>query len=211
MGARVTAESQPAPDAPLETVALWRIASAGGLVIDAGGGERFTKGLSAYRDWFEGVDYRTLDISSDTGPDLVGDIEGLPFEDASVDAFICRSVLEHVRRPQAAADEMRRCLRPGGQLLLTVPSIYPYHAREGAGGYPDYWRFFESTVRMLLEGFSELEVERVGGPFTAALQFSPAVTRIGARLAPATRRMDRALARRRSLSNVSLLHAWARR
>lgn len=194
-----------------ESAALRRIVSAGGLVVDAGGGARFTKSLARYEDWFVDVDYRTLDVSPETGPDLIADLLAMPFDDGQVDAFICRSVLEHVRSPERAVAEMHRTLRPGGQLYLTVPSIYPYHARPGAGGYPDMWRFFEDTLRALLEDFSQLEIGRVGGPATAAMLFLPFLNRWNARLRPLTTRIDGAIGRRRPRRNATFLVAWAQK
>lgn len=194
-----------------ESAALRRIVSAGGLVVDAGGGARFTKSLARYEDWFVDVDYRTLDVSPETGPDLIADLLAMPFDDGQVDAFICRSVLEHVRSPERAVAEMHRTLRPGGQLYLTVPSIYPYHARPGAGGYPDMWRFFEDTLRALPEDFSQLEIGRVGGPATAAMLFLPFLNRWNARLRPLTTRIDGAIGRRRPRRNATFLVAWAQK
>jgi SAM-dependent methyltransferase len=39
-----------------------------------------------------------------------------------VDSIICFNVLEHIARDVDAVAAMRRCLRPGGQLLLLVPA-----------------------------------------------------------------------------------------
>lgn len=47
-----------------------------------------------------------------------GDLEALPFADATFDhVFIC-FVLEHLRRPDRALAEVRRVLRPGGSLTV---------------------------------------------------------------------------------------------
>jgi SAM-dependent methyltransferase len=192
-----------------EASAIRSIAGAGGLVVDAGGGAPFTKGLAAFRDLFDDVDYRTLDVAAETRPDVVGDIHDLPFADETVDAFICRSVLEHVRRPEQAVNEMLRALRPGGQILVTVPSIYPYHARPGAGGYPDYWRFFEDSLKMLLAGFSSVEIVRDGGPAKALVFFLPFLNRRADRLTRLADRLDALVERRRAHSNATFLFAHA--
>jgi SAM-dependent methyltransferase len=194
-----------------ESASLARIAAAGGLVVDAGGAAPFTKSLGRYKEWFRHIDYRTLDVSPETGPDIVADIESMPFDDGEVAAVICRSVLEHVRSPQRAVDEIARTLRPGGQLYLTVPSIYPYHAKPGPGGYPDMWRFFEDTLRALLKGFSQVEIGRVGGPATAAVLFLPFLNRWNARLRPLAARIDRAAGGRRPRGNATLLVVWAQK
>lgn len=59
-----------------------------------------------------------------------GDAEALPFDDASFDTVVCALALCSIPTPQAAIEEMRRVLRPGGQLLLldhvgsTWPPVY---------------------------------------------------------------------------------------
>jgi SAM-dependent methyltransferase len=179
--------------------------------VDAGGGAPFTKSLGCYREWFRHVDYKTVDVSPETGPDIVADFEMMPFEDGTVDAFICRSVLEHVESPERAVREMTRALRDGGQLYLTVPSIYPYYARSGPGGYRDLWRFFEDTLRLLLDRYSEVNIGRVGGPATAAVLFLPGLNRWNARSRPLAARVDTAVGRRRPRTNATFLVVWAQK
>lgn len=194
----------------LESRAIREISQCGGLVVDAGGGTPFTKGLAQYRSEFTGADYKTLDYDAATGPDIVGDIHALPFADDSVDAFLCRSVLEHVRDPKQAVVEMHRTLKPGGAVLISVPCVYPYHAR--AGAYPDHWRFFEDGLRVLLEPFARVEVEGIGGPATAAVMFNPVLNRHIGRLRSTTYRVDDWIARRRGhRHNASILVACARK
>ena len=48
----------------------------------------------------------------------------LPFEDSSFDFITMLAVLEHLDNPEAILHECARILRPGGGLLLTVPSWY---------------------------------------------------------------------------------------
>ncbi|MEL7469792.1 MAG: class I SAM-dependent methyltransferase [Pseudomonadota bacterium] len=54
--------------------------------------------------------------------ELVETIERLPFEDASFDGVLSLSVLEYVPDPQQALAEMARVLRPGGQLVVSIPN-----------------------------------------------------------------------------------------
>jgi ubiquinone/menaquinone biosynthesis C-methylase UbiE len=51
-----------------------------------------------------------------------GDVEALPFADASFGTVLCTEVLEHLPRPDAALAEIRRVLRPGGVLVGSVPA-----------------------------------------------------------------------------------------
>lgn len=48
--------------------------------------------------------------------------ECLPYLDACFDKVYCSEVLEHVLNPNAVIDEMKRVLRPGGTLVLSVPN-----------------------------------------------------------------------------------------
>ncbi len=56
----------------------------------------------------------------------------VPLPDACADAVTCFTVLEHVPDERAALAEMRRLLRPGGRLLLTVPNRWWVFETHGA-------------------------------------------------------------------------------
>jgi SAM-dependent methyltransferase len=94
-----------------------------GLLLDCGAGRR-----PVYFDNvvnFEIVPYDTTDV--------LGVGEELPFRDASFDAVISIAVLEHVKDPFRCAREIIRVLKPGGQLLCSVPFLQPLH------GYPHHY------------------------------------------------------------------------
>jgi len=48
--------------------------------------------------------------------------EALPFADGAVATVLCNSALEHMPEAEAALAEMARVLRPGGRLILSVPT-----------------------------------------------------------------------------------------
>jgi SAM-dependent methyltransferase len=54
-----------------------------------------------------------------------GSIFALPYEDASFDAVVCVSVLEHLRELDQALGEVRRVLKPGGVAVLGFPGRNP--------------------------------------------------------------------------------------
>lgn len=147
-------------------------------VLDVGGGSRFQKGMKQYEALFAKTRYETMDVSADYSPDIVGDIHAIPLEEASVDAIICRSVLEHVQDPALAMKELYRILKPGGILFLQVPSTYPYHARRGFGAYPDYWRFFADTLEFMGKPFASVKLVKHGGWFMAMSFFLPGQTKL---------------------------------
>jgi SAM-dependent methyltransferase len=48
--------------------------------------------------------------------------EPAPFPDASFDVVVMLATLEHIKDKQPLARECRRLLRPGGRVIITVPS-----------------------------------------------------------------------------------------
>lgn len=52
----------------------------------------------------------------------VGDVSSVPFPDRTFTKIICSEVLEHLPDPMTALRELRRVLRPGGTLAVTVPN-----------------------------------------------------------------------------------------
>lgn len=95
-----------------------------------GCGSRRTKIISLPgRDKWE--DVSTLDINSDHNPDVVWDLEKMPypFKSNSFDEIHAYEVLEHIgdqgdwRKFFEQFSEFWRILRPGGFLMATVPSL----------------------------------------------------------------------------------------
>ena len=103
--------------------------------------------------------------------------ERLPFRDAAFDAVIVSLVLCSVRRPDVVAREIRRVLRPGGELRIFehVRSENPAHARWQDRIEP-IWGMFSAgchpnrdTAATLRSAGFELEVRRIPvGPPTPA-------------------------------------------
>ncbi|MFA5998218.1 MAG: class I SAM-dependent methyltransferase [Candidatus Paceibacterota bacterium] len=176
------------------------------IILDVGGGERFTKWLSEYRDLFDDCDYKTMDFDHSTGADVVGDIHKIPLIDGSVDAVICSSVLEHVENPILAVHEIHRILKDGGKLFVSIPSIYPYHARKGH--YPDYWRFFDDTIDILFRDFGKVEFVKRGGYFKALFFFLPLQHRLRFIIDPLAGCMD-SLLRTEKRSTTSGYYIYA--
>jgi SAM-dependent methyltransferase len=87
--------------------------------------------------------------------------------DGSIDLALCTEVLEHVLEPTELLNEVRRCLRPGGRLLMTVPFAARWHFVPF-----DYWRFTPSGITYLLRksAFSEIRVYSRGNPLTVTAQ-----------------------------------------
>jgi len=86
------------------------------------------------------------------------DVTKLPFADRSFDIVVCSEVLEHIGDNRAAVGELVRVLKPGGDLVVTVPRYGPericwalsraYH--EEPGGHIRIYR--KAELMGLLEG-----------------------------------------------------------
>jgi len=99
-----------------------------------------------------------LDVSPAASVDVVGDGRAMPFCDASIDVVLITQVLEHIPDPIAVIAEIHRVLKPGGTLLLSVPSIFPQH------GYPgDYWRYMPQGLHYILRDFHSVKVQGEAG------------------------------------------------
>lgn len=127
-----------------------------GRLLDAGCGNQ------PFREWYTPhVDeVLCLDAAPLEGVDVVGFADALPFADASFDTVLLTEVLEHVGDAEAAARELYRVLRPGGQALITVPYLYPTHEAPY-----DFRRFTHFGLRGLLErhGLEVLAMDAKGG------------------------------------------------
>lgn len=95
-------------------------------VLDAGCGEGVLVDEYAGRLRIEGLD---PNYSSDRVRS--GSLTALPYEEATFDRALCLDVLEHLtfeEQPLALA-ELRRVLRPGGELLVSVPNLAHLQSR----------------------------------------------------------------------------------
>jgi SAM-dependent methyltransferase len=88
--------------------------------------------------------------------DVVSD-DFLPFADGSFDAVMCTQAFHYIVEPQPAIAEIRRVLRPGGAVLITVPVVWEYD-REN----PEH-HYTEPLLRRLFEGWDEVRVVENGG------------------------------------------------
>jgi ubiquinone/menaquinone biosynthesis C-methylase UbiE len=53
----------------------------------------------------------------------MAEAQSLPFADGIFDRVLCIEVIEHIKNPEQALDEMHRVLKPGGQLILATPDF----------------------------------------------------------------------------------------
>ena len=88
---------------------------------------------------------------------VVANAERIPFPSQGFDLVLCTQMLEYAPDPGLVLSEIHRVLKPGGRVLLSVPSVFPQDADE------DRWRFLPAGIRQLLSAFSEVEIVPEGG------------------------------------------------
>jgi len=82
------------------------------------------------------------------GQVIQGDAQSLPFEDRSYSAAICLEVLEHLPDFRKAVKEIHRCLKPGGQGIISVP-----YRKHGGKNPLNRFHLYEPGERELVENF----------------------------------------------------------
>jgi methionine biosynthesis protein MetW len=103
--------------------------------LDVGCGDGGTSGvwLNERTASYLGVDVSEAAVEMARGRGLearrIADAGKLPFAADSFDVAVCIEVLEHLLEPQLAVSEIRRVLRPGGRLILTVPNVAHWRNR----------------------------------------------------------------------------------
>jgi SAM-dependent methyltransferase len=123
------------------------------LVLDIGCGN------SPYAKYFP--DRIALDVvKRDVKLDAVGDVSHLPFKATSFSKVLATEVLEHVKDPQRAIDEMERVLKPGGSLVLTTRFVFPLHDAPY-----DFYRFTKYGLRHLFRNWAGLKIMHEAGSF----------------------------------------------
>ena len=118
----------------------------------------------------------------------IGDITSLAFADGMFDSIICVDVLEHVENPADVLQELRRVLKPGGELIASVPHRnYPFfydpinflaerclgkHFPIGIWGFGHTVLFDREMLRELLDnaGFSVVRTELLTHGFCGFLE-----------------------------------------
>lgn len=106
----------------------WIAGHARGRTLDIGCADRWIERWLPRDAQYVGLDYYlTGKHLYHARPDVFGDAGLLPFADESVDTVLILEVVEHLRQPQDALREISRILRPEGDLLLSIPFLYPVH------------------------------------------------------------------------------------
>lgn len=112
-----------------------------------------------------------LDVREGPGVDVVGSVYELPFEDHSFETVLCMVVMEHLEYPDKAIAEMKRVLKPGGKIIISVPFLFPIHDSPG-----DYWRFTKYGLQVL---FRDWDIEKLIAETNINETFAVLLQRVG--------------------------------
>jgi SAM-dependent methyltransferase len=132
--------------------AFARIKASSSVLNVGAGGE--IEALLRERAASQGFQVVSIDIDGKRGPDIVTDVLSTPFAPESFDVVVMAEVLEHLQDPLKAVAHLHSLLRPGGQIIVSVPFMFPIHDRPH-----DYFRFTRYGLEMMFRGFRDLTVE----------------------------------------------------
>ncbi len=132
-----------------------------GVLIDVGCGRTpYKKYLLPLVSKYDGLDIKPHSAEVN----IIADVQNMNMiDDETYDTAICLEVLEHIPDPSKALSEIRRILRPGGRLIISVPHLSRLHDLPN-----DYFRFTQYGISILLEqsGFKVTELLIKGGLFS---------------------------------------------
>jgi len=96
----------------------------------------------------------TTDIDPNRNPDLVADFCDVknPFPQ-QYDYIILAEVLEHFHDPKQAVVTTINSLKPNGQVIATVPFLFPIHERP-----IDYYRYTKYGLALLFKQFTHVTI-----------------------------------------------------
>lgn len=138
-----------------------------GRVLEIGAGRSRRRGhflppIQAADQWLY------TDLALDLRPDFLSDVTTLPCRDHTFDTILCLEVLEYLENPRAAMQEMRRVLKPGGLLILSLPFLHRWDTPH------DYWRLTAPGLHFALTraGFVVESLAPQGGPLAVIVNIT---------------------------------------
>ncbi|MGC9327733.1 MAG: class I SAM-dependent methyltransferase [Candidatus Hinthialibacter sp.] len=157
-----------------DALEILRQAPRGGRLLDVGcGAGHWSRFFHSLGYEVHGVDFSTQMIrtAKTTAPECtfsVGDACALPFRTASFDMAASMAALEFMTAPETALQEMARCVKPGGRLIIgTLNRLAPLNQDRLAQGKQPY-----ASARL----FSPQELWDVISPYGKIRMLSSSLT-----------------------------------
>jgi SAM-dependent methyltransferase len=141
-------------------------------------------GNKPYAKYFTAT-YLGLDPYPETRADIIRDAWDSGLSDNSCDGVILNQSLEHIPDTLNTIREVRRVLKPGGLILVTVPQTMRNHSKpipSESAPYKnfdrrqipywndDYWRFTKFGLIYLFQDFTILELSETNGYLSTLIQ-----------------------------------------
>lgn len=114
-----------------------------GRTLDVGCGRKPYESLFSASEYI-GLELDTPENRKHKKADVYYDGNVFPFSEAEFDSVVIHEVFEHVFHPDRFLSEVRRVLKPGGALLMTVPFVWDEH--EAPWDYARYSSFGLSAI-----------------------------------------------------------------
>lgn len=124
-----------------------------GKTLDIGCGTKPYEKLCPSTQYI-GLELDSKENRATKSADFFYDGHRIPFEDLHFDSVMVNQVLEHVFHPKELLIEIRRILKPGGKLLISVPFLWNEHEEPR-----DFARYSSYGLKYLLrnQGFEIME------------------------------------------------------
>lgn len=140
----------------------------GGSILDFGCGSKPYRSLFTNADRYLGVDIEQSGHDHATSQvDVYYDGRHLPFADHEFDNVVAFEVFEHVFNLPEMLTEIRRVLKPGGEIVFSVPFAWPEHEQPY-----DFARYTSFGIRHILQelGYQVQSIEKTNGSVAAIAQ-----------------------------------------
>lgn len=151
-----------------------------GAVLDFGCGSKPYRSLFSAAERYVGVDIKVSGHDHRTSVvDVFYDGKALPFDAATFDHVVALEVFEHIFNLAEILAELRRVVKPGGSLLISIPFVWPEHEQPY-----DFARYTSFGIVHILEqaGFDVQSVDKTTSDVRAIGQL--AVYYVGNMLVP---------------------------
>lgn len=131
----------------------------------------------------------------------VVDIENLGFRSNSFSTIVCSEVLEHIPQDHKALAELSRVLRPGGELIITVPLHQHYWSFDDeVAGHQRRYDPAQLVETLRSYGFEVVSSSKVGSLFERGLTI--AAVAVFKRVGASSTRLNRGILRVVTIANM---------